>query len=119
MASPPQERNLTPTRLPGLPHPILTCCIREPARRAGRGLGENGRSGGSGSLQPVQPGPRSCFRSASSDGDGLTRSLSSSFTTLVREPLSSFRSTSVPPHCSLTPSLAPPLPPRPPPAPLT
>ena len=46
---------------------------------------------------PTQAGPSSCFRSASSDGDGLTRSLSSSRTTVVRAPLSSRRCTSVAP----------------------
>ena len=44
--------------------------------------------------QPTQAGPSSCFRSASSAGDGLTRSLSSSRTIVARGPLQSFRCTS-------------------------
>ena len=42
----------------------------------------------------TQAGPSNCFRSATRPGDGFTRSLSSSLTTVVRRPLHSRRCTS-------------------------
>ena len=62
-----------------LPRSANGSAADEPSSRASQ-------SSGRAWTQPTQAGPSSCFRSATSDGDGLTRSLSSSFSTFARLP---------------------------------
>src|SRR5579875_2650366 len=80
---------------------------REPGHRAGGEDRENqeqepgaparARGGAGRRAQPTHAGPSSCLRSATSDGDGRTRSRSSRRSTLVRAPPSSRTCTSIGP----------------------